>query len=90
MQVSHPVGGHHVWVRMNGALDERSLFTEALRHQVGFTPGAAAMPELPARASRRLSFSLLEPEALDEGMRRLAMAIRAARRLQRAPSVAVS
>ena len=90
VQVSHPVGGHHVWVRMNGPLDERSLFTEALRHRVGFTPGAATTAEPPARACMRLSFPMLEPAGLDEGVRRLAMAIRAARRVQRGPSVAVS
>ena len=56
------------------------LYGEAIHHGVAFTPGAATMPELAARAHLRLSFGLLEPEELDEGVRRLARALRAVHR----------
>ena len=41
-----------------------------------FTPGATIAAEQPARPRLRLSFGLLEPEELDEGVRRLARALR--------------
>jgi DNA-binding transcriptional MocR family regulator len=78
-----PQGGHHVWVTLNRALDERVLYTEAARHGVTFTPGGAITAERRTQTSFRLSFSLLEPPELDEGVRRLARAIREVRRRAR-------
>jgi DNA-binding transcriptional MocR family regulator len=78
-----PQGGHHVWVTLNRALDERVLYTEAARHGVTFTPGGAITAERRAQTSFRLSFSLLEPPELDEGVKRLARAIREVRRRAR-------
>ncbi len=78
-----PQGGHHVWVTLNRALDERLLYTEAARHGVTFTPGGAVTAERRTQTSFRLSFSLLEPPELDEGVRRLARAIREVRRRAR-------
>jgi DNA-binding transcriptional MocR family regulator len=51
-----------------------------------FTPGGAMTPERPMHTSLRLSFALLDPEQLDEGVRRLAVAIRTLRRLDRGTS----
>jgi DNA-binding transcriptional MocR family regulator len=78
--VDPPRGGHHLWVTLARALDERALYTEAMRHGVTFTPGGAITAERRSQTSLRLSFSLVEPEQLDEGVRRLARAIRAVRR----------
>ena len=36
-----PVGGHHVWVTLTHPVDERALYSEAIRHGMTFTPGAA-------------------------------------------------
>ena len=78
-----PTGGHHLWVTLTRPLDERSLYSEAARHGVLFTPGAAVTAERRTQVSMRLSFSLLEPPELDEGVRRLARAIREVRRRSR-------
>jgi DNA-binding transcriptional MocR family regulator len=78
-----PQGGHHVWVTLRRPLDERALYTEAARHGVAFTPGDAVTPERRSQTSFRLSFSLLDPPELDEGVRRLARAIREVRRRSR-------
>jgi DNA-binding transcriptional MocR family regulator len=78
-----PRGGHHVWVTLLRPLDERSLYSEAVRHGVAFTPGGALTVERRSQTSLRLSFSLLDPEDLDEGVRRLARAIRELRRRTR-------
>jgi len=79
-----------VWVRFGAPLDERALFAEAVRQGVGFTPGGAMTPERPEGTALRLSFALVGPEKLDEGVRRLAAAVRAVRRMERAPMVAMS
>jgi 2-aminoadipate transaminase len=82
-QADSPHGGHHVWVTLNRPLDERALYTEAARHGVAFTPGGAVTAERRSQTSLRLSFSLLDPPELDEGVRRLARAIREVRRRSR-------
>lgn len=79
-----PKGGHHVWVTFRHPLDERRLFAEAVRHGVSFTPGGAATVESDGLNGLRLSFSLVDEEASDEGIRRFAAAIRAVRRTARA------
>jgi DNA-binding transcriptional MocR family regulator len=49
---------------------------------VAFLPGGATQPDPSARTSLRLSFSYVEPELLDEGVRRLARALLAVRHRQ--------
>ncbi len=82
-RATRPAGGHHVWVTLNRPVPERALYNEALRQGVTFTPGGAAMVEPGPHTSLRLSFGLLDPEELDEGVRRLAAALRAVRRYDR-------
>jgi 2-aminoadipate transaminase len=78
-----PEGGHHLWVTLARPLDERSLYAEAARNGVMFTPGGAVTAERRSQTSFRLSFSLLDPDQLDEGVRRLARAVREVRRRSR-------
>ncbi|HEV7846845.1 MAG TPA: PLP-dependent aminotransferase family protein [Thermoleophilaceae bacterium] len=82
-QADPPKGGHHVWVTLTRPLDERALYTEATRHGVAFIPGDAITAERRTLTSMRLSFSLLDPAELDEGVKRLARAIREVRRRSR-------
>jgi DNA-binding transcriptional MocR family regulator len=82
-RLDSPQGGHHLWVTLNRSLDERALYSEAVRHGVTFTPGGAVTAERRSQTSFRLSFSLAEPEELDEGARRLARAMREVRRRTR-------
>jgi DNA-binding transcriptional MocR family regulator len=79
-RADRPRGGHHVWVTLNRPIDERALYSEAIRHGVTFTPGGAVTAERRSQTSFRLSFSMLEPQQLDEGVSRLARAIREVRR----------
>jgi DNA-binding transcriptional MocR family regulator len=82
-----PRGGHHLWVTLNRPVEERVFYSEAVRSGVSFTPGGAVSVDRPHRTSFRLSFSLLEPEDLEEGVKRLARALREVRRRDR-PTVA--
>ena len=83
-----PEGGHHVWVTLHDAIDERALYVEALRCGMAFLPGGAVMAEKSSRTSMRLSFGLVEPELLEEGVRRLAVALREVRRRGRVGATA--
>jgi DNA-binding transcriptional MocR family regulator len=78
--VLDPHGGHSIWLRFRRPIDERMLFAEAIRNRVGFTPGRALRPEQSGQSAIRLSFPLLNEEQFDEGVRRLAVAIRQVRR----------
>ena len=78
-----PQGGHHVWVTLRRPLDERALYAECGRQGVAVTPGGAVTAERRAQTSMRLSFSLVDTEELDEGVRRLARANREVRRRSR-------
>lgn len=75
-----PAGGHHVWVTLDEAVDERALYAEAFRAGMTFMPGGAVQAEKSSRTSVRLSFSLWAPELLDEAVRRFAVALREVRR----------
>jgi 2-aminoadipate transaminase len=75
--VFEPLGGHSVWLSLRRRVDERVLYAEALRRGVGFLPGHAALVEESQRPSMRLTFSLADEQTLDEGVRRLAAALRA-------------
>jgi 2-aminoadipate transaminase len=82
-RASPPAGGHHLWVTLNRPLDERALYAEAARAGVSFIPGGAITAERRSQTSLRLSFSLLDPDRLDEAVKRLARAIREVRRRAR-------
>jgi DNA-binding transcriptional MocR family regulator len=82
-RAERPHGGHHVWVQLTRPVDERAFYREAVRNGVTFTPGSAVTPERHSATSIRLSFSLLDPEELDEGVKRLARALREVRRRER-------
>src|SRR5215211_8977864 len=74
-----PLGGGHLWLTFREALDERDLYDEAVRQGVTFLPGGAMMAERPRATHIRLSFGYLDPDELTEGVRRLAVAVRAVR-----------
>src|SRR3954453_8441190 len=78
-----PQGGHHVWLELVRPVDERALFREGVRHGVTFPPGSTVSPERTAQTTLRMSFSLLDPDELDEGVRRVARALREVRRRER-------
>jgi 2-aminoadipate transaminase len=83
VSVRAPRGGHNLWLTFHRSIDERALFAEALRNRVGFTPGRALRPEQSGVSALRLSFPMNDDERLDEGVRRLAVAVREVRRQMR-------
>jgi DNA-binding transcriptional MocR family regulator len=73
---TRPTGGGHVWATLRRSVDEQLLYGEAIAGGVSFTPGSAALVETPRATHMRLSFSLVDPEAIDEGVRRLGRVVR--------------
>ena len=72
-----PLGGGHVWVTLDTSVLERDLVDEARRQGVAYAPGGAMRIARSPELSLRLSYSYLDEPDLDEGVRRIAIALRA-------------
>lgn len=77
VDVTPPLGGHHLWLTFRRRIDEQALYLEALRRGVSVWPGSALLVEPATRPSVRLCFSRANEEELDEGVKRLGAAYRA-------------
>jgi len=67
-----PEGGFFVWVEMPSFLDLKSILAEAVENGVTYVPGDAFFPDGRGRNCMRLAFCFAEPDAITEGVRRLA------------------
>lgn len=75
---SKPQGGMFVWLKVPEGLDGAHLLEAALAEErVAFVPGAPFFAVEPQANTLRLSYSLLSPEGIDEGVRRLARVVEA-------------
>jgi len=72
-----PLGGGHVWVTLDSPVSERDLVDEAWRQGVAYAPGGAMSVGRTQDLCLRLSYCFLEPDEMDEGVRRLASALAA-------------
>ena len=72
-----PLGGGHVWVSLDSPVSERDLVDEAWRQGVAYAPGGAMSVARTQDLCLRLSYCYLEPDEMDEGVRRLASALAA-------------
>jgi 2-aminoadipate transaminase len=72
---TRPEGGFFVWVELPSFIDAGALLAEAVEHGVTFVPGSAFYPDGRGRNCMRLAFCYAEPEAITEGIRRLAEVI---------------
>jgi DNA-binding transcriptional MocR family regulator len=88
VRVRPPVGGHHLWLTFRRPIDERALLSEAIRCGVTFLPGGTMLAEPGGNGSMRISYARLDPEEMDEGVRRLATAVRAVRARAARPGLA--
>jgi len=77
---THPKGGLFVWATLPIGIDATELLQEALKHNVAFVPGDSffAMNGQSREGSRhfRLNFSHAKPKEIQEGIRRLSVAIK--------------
>jgi 2-aminoadipate transaminase len=75
---SKPTGGVFVWVSLPEELDTTEMFHEAIEQKVAYIPGGVFSVDGSTKNALRLNFSNVRPEAIDEGVARLAGVIRSA------------
>ena len=73
-----PEGGFFVWVTLPDGVDTYPLLQKAIDAGVVFIPGAAFTPSDEPSNKLRLAFSAVAPDAITEGVRRLAPVLREA------------
>ncbi len=71
-----PRGGFSLWLRLPDGASEVEVFARAAERGVVVAPGSAYVPPGVATRHLRLSFSAVDEDAADEGLRRLALALR--------------
>jgi len=74
---TRPQGGLFLWVTLPPVLDSHKILDAAVAQKVAFVPGNAfyANPAGPVDHHMRLNFSNATPELIQEGIRRLALAV---------------
>ncbi|MCC7124485.1 MAG: PLP-dependent aminotransferase family protein [Acidobacteria bacterium] len=68
---TRPGGGYFVWVTVPDHLDTNVLAERADEYRVSFIPGARLCADGGGQRALRLAFSLMKPDELTEGARRL-------------------
>jgi 2-aminoadipate transaminase len=76
VQWPHPAGGLFLWVTLPAGIDARELLHLSLVERVAFVPGSHFFPDAPLNNTLRLNFSNVEPDRIEEGIRRLAFVLR--------------
>ncbi len=78
ISANRPDGGIYLWCRLNDGIRVRDLLPEAAREGVVFAPGESFHVDAASRRGRfdiRLNFTLPNEEEIDEGVRRLGVAL---------------
>lgn len=74
---THPKGGFFLWVTLPEGVDAVDMIGQAREKLVDYIPGPSFYSDGSGRRSLRLSFSAVNAEQIDEGIRRLASVVRA-------------
>ena len=73
---THPEGGLFLWMTLPECIDSRELLTEALKFKVAFVPGCSFFADGSHPNTMRLNFSYASPDLINEGIGRLAKAVK--------------
>lgn len=73
---THPQGGLFLWLTLPECINSRELLTEALKYKVAFVPGSSFYADGSHPNTMRLNFSYSNPELINDGIGRLAKAIK--------------
>lgn len=76
VKCSQPDGGMFLWARLPEGVSVLELFQRAVRNKVAFVPGNAFFVDVEDDRHLRLNFSNSDATRIEEGMRRLGIAIR--------------
>jgi len=70
-----PEGGMFIWGRLPETIDSMELFQEAVKEKVVFVPGDPFYTGNQKTSTFRLNFSCVDPEAVEEGVKRMARSL---------------
>jgi 2-aminoadipate transaminase len=73
---TRPLGGLFLWVTLPESIATVDLLKDAIKEKVAFVPGDAFHPNGGGRNTMRLNFSNAGDEMIDEGIRRMSLAIK--------------
>lgn len=73
---THPQGGLFLWATVPEGMNTVELFKDAVAQKVAYVPGVSFYPKGGGENTMRLNFSYANPEMINEGIARLARAIR--------------
>ncbi len=73
---THPQGGLFLWLTLPECIDSKELLTEALKYKVAFVPGSSFFADASHPNTMRLNFSYSNTDLINEGIGRLAKAIK--------------
>jgi DNA-binding transcriptional MocR family regulator len=77
VQFTRPAGGLFLWVEFPAEVDARQLLRRCMEAGVAFVPGAGFFPNGGHANTARLNYSNMPVERIEEGIRRMAVALRA-------------
>ncbi|MDO8805389.1 MAG: PLP-dependent aminotransferase family protein [Elusimicrobiota bacterium] len=73
---TRPEGGLFLWVRLPEGMSADEMFADALKENVAYVIGSAFHCDGSGKNTMRLNFSYPTPEDIDEGIKRLATAVK--------------
>ncbi|ACC97978.1 Aminotransferase class I and II [Elusimicrobium minutum Pei191] len=73
---TRPEGGLFLWVTLPKYLDTEKMFPSAIENNVAYVVGSAFYYDGKTKNDMRLNFSYATPEEIDEGIKRLALAVK--------------
>ncbi|HUS31650.1 MAG TPA: PLP-dependent aminotransferase family protein [Kofleriaceae bacterium] len=86
LEFAEPAGGFSIWIETGERRDEADFLEAALAERVMVDPGSLFRPEPDDRLAFRISYSNAPIDVIDEGIRRLARALRSSKVVARAAS----
>lgn len=77
IEFTRPDGGMFLWVKLSGGMSSMELFRRALKRKVAIVPGDPFyVRNMNVCSTLRLNFSCSDEETIDEGIRRIALALK--------------
>ncbi len=73
---TNPEGGLFLWVRLPEKMSADDMFQDALKENVAYVIGSAFHSDGSGKNTMRLNFSFATPQQIDEGIKRLATAVK--------------
>lgn len=77
VKCTYPHGGLFLWVELPEGCNARDLFQYALERKVAYVPGDSFFPQSKKKNFFRLNFSYNDDDVIEEGVKRLADALKA-------------